>query len=72
MPGAGPEYGTDMALSLARNNSACDVCYHYFPLVRGKGAVHTELLLSAHAEVPGNFFLKHAVFNDVLEVFPPR
>lgn len=36
MPGAGPEYGTDMTLLLARNNSACVVCCHYFPLVKGK------------------------------------
>lgn len=31
--------------------------------------MHAKLLPSVHAEVPGNFFLKHAVFNDVLEVF---
>lgn len=32
-------------------------------------AVHAKLLPSVHAEVPGNLFLKHAVFSDVLEVF---
>lgn len=32
-------------------------------------AVHAKLLSSVHAEVPGNLFLKHAVFSDVLEVF---
>lgn len=74
MPGAGPEYGTDMTLSLAHNNSACVVCCRYFPLLEERlmGAVHAKLLPSVHAEVPGNFFLKHAVFNDMLEFFPPE
>lgn len=36
------------------------------------GAVHAKLLASVHAEVPGNFFLKHAVFNDMLEEFLPK
>lgn len=74
MPGAGPEYGTHMTLSLARNNSACVVCCHYFPQLEGRlvGSVHAKLLPSVRAEVPGTFSLKHAVFNDMLEFFPPE
>lgn len=56
---------------LHATNSACVVCCHYFPQLEGRlvDAVHAQLLPSVHAEVPGNLFLKHAVFSDVLEVF---
>lgn len=70
MPGADQEYGTDMTLSLA---TIVPVLYVViiFPYLEGRlvDAVHAKLLPSVHAEVPGNFFMKHAVFNYVLEVF---